>query len=125
MNRYKLNPEDIIKIGRITLRIRDIHFSNNKKSNSVLNESNITNIKEMNILKTEGELGNNINMDTNKKGYNSEKEKIKPIIMTKNSKKENNIFTKLEKKIIFVEYVIWKKKMKKTHYFNHVYAQAQ
>ena len=98
MNRYKLNPEDIIKIGRITLRIRDIHFSNNKKSNSFLNESNMTNIKEMNILKTEGELGNNINMDTNKKGYNSEKEKIKPIIMTKNSKKENNIFTKLEKK---------------------------
>ena len=31
MNRYKLNPGDIIKIGRITLRIRDIYFSNKKK----------------------------------------------------------------------------------------------
>ena len=100
MNRYKLNPEDIIKIGRITLRIRDIYFSNNKKNNSILNESNITNsnIKEMNILKTEGELANNINMKTNKKDNNLEKEKIKPIIMEKKSKKENNIFTKIEKK---------------------------
>ena len=103
MNRYKLNPEDIIKIGRITLRIRDIHFSNNKNNNSILNESNITNsnIKEMNNLKTEGDLANNTNMNNNKKdnkNNNSEKEKIKPIIMTKNSKKENNIFTKIEKK---------------------------
>ena len=27
MNRYKLNPGEIIKIGRITLRIRDMSFS--------------------------------------------------------------------------------------------------
>ena len=34
MNRYKLNPGDIIKIGRITLRIRDINFSSKKPNNS-------------------------------------------------------------------------------------------
>ena len=34
MNKYKLNSGDIIKIGRITLRIRDIHFSSNKTNNN-------------------------------------------------------------------------------------------
>ena len=60
-NKYKLNPGDILKIGRITLRIRDIYFSNKKDTSSLLNESNCTNIniKEMNTLKTEGEQLNN------------------------------------------------------------------
>ena len=31
MNRYKLNPGDIIRIGRINLRVRNIIISNNKK----------------------------------------------------------------------------------------------
>ena len=68
-NKYKLNPGDILKIGRITLRIRDIYFSNKKDTSSLLNESNCTNIniKEMNTLKTEGEpLNNNTNINPSK-----------------------------------------------------------
>ena len=104
-NKYKLNPGDILKIGRITLRIRDIYFSNKKDTSSLLNESNCTNIniKEMNTLKTEGEpLNNNTNINpskTNKPNNNSDpKEKIKNTGKAKNLKKESNIFTKLEKK---------------------------
>ena len=43
MNKYKLNPGEIIKIGRITMRIRDIVFEGKNKYNSnnsmLLNES--------------------------------------------------------------------------------------
>ena len=42
MNRYKLNPGEIVKIGRITMRIRDIKFK--KKNNQSLNNS--INIKD-------------------------------------------------------------------------------
>ena len=31
MNRYKLSPGEIVKIGRITMRIRDIKFKKNNK----------------------------------------------------------------------------------------------
>ena len=53
MNRYKLIPGDIIRIGRINLRIRDIKFSNSQKykdnNNTSLNESNNSNynLKQM------------------------------------------------------------------------------
>ena len=57
-----MNPGDIIKIGRITLRIRDIYFSNNKNINqTILNESINSNIKEINILKTDGDPLTNAN----------------------------------------------------------------
>ena len=105
-NRYKLSPGDIIKIGRITLRIRDIKFSNKNNNNSILNDSNNTNIKEMNTLKTEGEPIFNTKVNTAKKNNTNNnninkaldvKEKVKPILMKKSSKK-NDIFTKIEKK---------------------------
>ena len=35
MNIYKLNPGEIIKIGRITMRIRDIKFKNKEFNNSL------------------------------------------------------------------------------------------
>ena len=105
MNRYKLNPGDIIKIGRITLRIRDIYFSNKKINNTILNDSSCTNPdnKEMNVLKTEGEPLTNPNsskkINNNNININPDvKEKIKPISISKNKKNENNFFTKLEKK---------------------------
>ena len=44
MNKYKLNPGEIIKLGRITVRIRDIIFDGKNKYNlsdtSILNDSN-------------------------------------------------------------------------------------
>ena len=103
MNRYKLNSGDIIKIGRITLRIRDIYFSNKNSNSSALNDSNV-NIKIMNTLRTEGEPQENTNINPNKKNNvnisksSDLKEKIKTIANQKNLKKENSIFSKIEKK---------------------------
>ena len=60
MNKYKLNPGEIIKIGRITMRIRDIVFEGKNKYNSnnsmLLNESITSkkNLNEMQTLKTDG-----------------------------------------------------------------------
>ena len=107
MNRYKLNQGDIIKIGRITLRIRDIKLTTNNLNISALNDSNNSNtiIKEMNNLKTEGVGINIINIQTSKKKDNNKhknvgvKEKIKPISLVKNLKKnESIILTKILKK---------------------------
>ena len=102
-NKYKLNPGDIIKIGRITLRIRDIYFSNKKTNVSLLNESNCSkaNMKEMNTLKTEGDPISNTNIShdknhniNNNAGIKEKKKNFK----AKNSKQGTDVFTKLEKK---------------------------
>ena len=92
MNKYKLSSGDIIKIGRISLRIRDIHFSQN-------NDNNINDIKDMNTLRTEANNNISTRNYTSRKIerlYNTktrEKEyKIKQISLTK------NILEKIEKK---------------------------
>ena len=60
MNKYKLSPGEIIKLGRITMRVRDIIFAGKNKYNlndsSLLNESILSKINnnEMQTLKTEG-----------------------------------------------------------------------
>ena len=65
MNKYKLAPGDIIKIGRISLRIRDIHFSqdsskNNNKKEIFTNVENADfNLKDLNTLRTEANINNN------------------------------------------------------------------
>jgi len=111
MNRYKLNPGEIIRIGRITMRIRDIIFVD-KNSNKELNESYGTNynIKE---TQTEGvpvnpiDNLNSIRKDKNKNKINEiaitnlePKEKIQKINVIKNSKQRESIFSKVEKKNI-------------------------
>ena len=64
MNRYKLNPGEIIKIGRITMRIRDIKFkkkSNEKNSqdNNSINNKKEKGTKKMSRLETtESKLNN-------------------------------------------------------------------
>ena len=105
MNNYKINPGEIIKIGRITMRIRDIIFKS-KKANKPLNESFGTNynnnIKEMQTLKTEGlpyndTINNNENDRSNKKRQNSNTtEKI--YVKKSNKKNQKEIFAKIEKK---------------------------
>ena len=45
MNRYKLSPGEIVKIGRITMRIRDIKFKKNN-SNKKLEEKNKIEFKD-------------------------------------------------------------------------------
>ena len=119
MNRYKLNPGEIIRIGRITMRIRDIIFSdknnnNNNNNNKELNDSFGTNynIKE---TQTEGlPLNTNDNLNSNKKDKNKNKNRINEIAITniepqekvlklnviKNMNKRESIFSKVEKKNI-------------------------
>ena len=101
MNKYKLSSGDIIKIGRISLRIRDIHFSQNNDKNEINNnnDNNINDIKDMNTLRTEANNNISTRNYTSRKIdrlYNTktrEKEyKIKQISLTK------NILEKIEKK---------------------------
>ena len=97
LNRYKLNPGEILKIGRITMRIRDIIFANKNNNNKSLNESYGTNYnKEIQTLKTEGApytITNNNNKQNKEKNNLEKTERI--IIKKRKSQKE--IFTKLEK----------------------------
>ena len=93
MNKYQLNPGEIIKIGRITMRIRDIKFQNNKNNN--INNNNIetennNNKKIKNLETTERVL--NINKIISNNNDN--------IIRKKNMKKiaQKELFSKLEKK---------------------------
>ena len=114
MNRYKINPGEIIKIGRITMRIRDIRFCEKKKNinnATSLNDSNTSNfnIKEMQAMKTEGIQNNtldNVNYNKNKNKRNKDidskilepSEKIINVSKKKELKKNYSIFSKLEKK---------------------------
>ena len=107
MNRYKLNPGDIIRIGRINLRIRNIIISNRKKfkknnNNTSLNESKTSNynIKGMQAMRTEGITNNSFdNIKFNKNVNNKEKNSEKIINITKKKElKKNDVFSKIEKK---------------------------
>ena len=100
MNKYKLNSGDIIKIGRISLRIRDIHFSSNnnkenKDKNEVLSNSENAdfNIKDLNTLRTEANVGSR----------NYENKRVNFISQTKSKgmKQDSlskNLLNKIEKK---------------------------
>ena len=104
MNRYKLNPGEIVKIGRITMRIRDIKFKSKQYKNSA-NES--INSKE----KTpEEKLKNNEinNKEKNNENNNKKMTRLETTEAKLNNNKENekktmkkktqkDIFSKLEK----------------------------
>ena len=119
MNKYKLSQGEVIKLGRITMRIRDIIFEGKNKynmnENSLLNESIASkpNINELQTLKTDGgtlrllhhtrnksrkfrnKLKTLDNFDTIAGG----KENIKINVIRKNDIKKNlNLFSKIEKK---------------------------
>ena len=113
MNRYKLNPGEIIRIGRITMRIREIIFCDKSNGNQALNESNASiynNIKETQTMKTEGLNLNTLdNLNYNKDLIDKNKEKVngdldvkigknEKIIKVKINKKKDSIFEKVEKK---------------------------
>ena len=117
MNKYKLNPGEIIKIGRITMRIRDIVFEGKNKYNSnnsmLLNESITSkkNLNEMQTLKTDGG-GVTLLLGINKKNHKyrnikrtfekldtnvERKEKIS--VIKKNELKKNlDLYQRIEKK---------------------------
>ena len=116
MNRYKLTQGDIIRIGRITMRIRDIKFEDNKKdykfknknnNNTSLNDSNDSNLnaKDIEAMKTEGINNTYDNIKLNKKNKNKSlinkieaSEKIIDITQKKEIKNHYDIFSKIEKK---------------------------
>ena len=114
MNRYKITPGEIIRIGRITMRIRDVKFNKNKNKNNMnntsLNESDNSNYnsREVQALKTEGipvNTKDNIKNNKNNKNQNKEidtklieNEKIINITKKKELKKNLSIFSKVEKK---------------------------
>ena len=114
MNRYKINPGEIIKIGRITMRIRDVKFNNSKNKNNMnntsLNDSDNSNYNSRGVqaLRTEGipvNTKDNIKYNKNNKNLNKEidtklieNEKIINITKKKELKKNLSIFSKVEKK---------------------------
>ena len=89
-NRYKMSPGEVIKIGRITLRIRDIKFANNSTSTN----TQLKVFDDINTLKTEG----GINASDKTKPIIEGNNQKKPNIFAKNKNIENQIFSKLEKK---------------------------
>ena len=112
MNRYNINPGEIIKIGRITMRIRDIKFArkiknkDNNINNTFLEESNNSN-SNIQALKTEGIQNNYLYNLKNKNNNNKYKdidtkleasEKLINITKKKTNNKNYNIFSKVEKK---------------------------
>ena len=104
LNRYKLTPSEIIRIGRITMRIRDIIFDDKKKSLSESYNSN-NDLKELYTLRTEGspKIGDdNIiykkkEKNENKDINNKKPEKIKTM-KSLTIKRKESIFEKVEKK---------------------------
>ena len=103
MNKYKLAPGDIIKIGRISLRIRDIHFSqdsskNNNKKEIFTNVENADfNLKDLNTLRTEA----NINNNNSSRNYLSKQLNYLSHLKSKGMKQislTKNLLNKIEKK---------------------------
>ena len=117
MNKYKLNAGEIIKIGRITMRIRDIVFEGRNKYNSnisnILNDSINQNkyVKEMQTLKTDGG-GITLLLGINKKNHkfrnvkktfekletNVEKKEKFNVIKKNDLKKNLELYSRIEKK---------------------------
>ena len=91
MNRYKLNPGEIIKIGRITMRIRDIKFKKNN-SNKKLEEKNKIEFKDK--IFNENKKMTRLETTEDKTKYNEEYTKKKKVGKKKTQK---DIFSKLEK----------------------------
>ena len=92
INRYKLNPGEIVKIGRITMRIRDIKFKNTKKNSLTESKNKAKNEKENTNKKDNSYL---TRLDTTEKKLI---DKTSPIKMNLKKMTQKDIFSKLEKK---------------------------
>ena len=97
MNVYKLNPGEVVKIGRITMRIRDIKFKNKdfNHSLSVSMTKNKLDNDEVNLINNINENYKEITrLETSARKKGDKKNGIK-----KNLKKmkQKDIFSKLEK----------------------------
>ena len=97
MNRYKLNPGEIVKIGRITMRIRDIKFKDKYTSpNNTINEKDEKIGEKKNSKEKEDDNKKMTRLETTEgkltiNHHNKDKEKK----MKKKTQKD--IFSKLEK----------------------------
>ena len=119
MNRYKLNPGEIVKIGRITMRIRDIKFKtknlNKSLDNSLIINSNIINTNSNNLgIKKEKEKDNKkiTRLETTESKFN--KNEMNEKTKNKNSKKKNTkrYFFKIKKKKTKIKNKLLKKEKK-------------
>ena len=91
MNRYKLSPGEIIKIGRITMRIRDIKFKKKKKEK----KDNKENSNKNNNNKKEKGNKKITRLETTESKLNNNEEDFKKKSAKKKTQKD--IFSKLEK----------------------------
>lgn len=89
-NLFKLNEGDIIKIGKIIIRIRKIKFNKNKKNKKTANNSSdcLSSISSDNNLK---EIGTNLETNNNKNNNNSDDKSDDDLFLFKNNIKEDNI----------------------------------
>ena len=104
MNRYKLNPGEIVKIGRITMRIRDIKFKSKQYKNSAnesINSKEKTPEEKLKKNEINNKEKNNENnnkkmtrLETTEAKLNNNKENEKK---TMKKKTQKDIFSKLEK----------------------------
>ena len=97
MNRYKLSPGEIVKIGRITMRIRDIKFQKNNNKN--IEEKTSNNNKTIEEKNKEKEAYNKnkkmTRLETTEAKLNSNEEYSTKKTIKKKTQKD--IFSKLEK----------------------------
>ena len=90
MNRYKLSPGEIVKIGRITMRIRDIKFK--KNMNNKIEEKNKAELKDkLDDHKKMTRLETTEDKTKNNEEYAHTQKKVGK------KKTQKDIFTKLEK----------------------------
>ena len=86
MSKYKINQGDIIRIGRITTRIKNIFFSGSSNNNKIDKEKNLVEVQEQPKNKTNN---NSIIENTNSNKTNSKK------ILNKSSNKTNHKSNKI------------------------------
>ena len=83
MSKYKINQGDIIRIGRITTRIKNISFNGSQNNNN-----NINNVK--NLVEVQEQPKNKLNKNSTVENANSNTNNSKKILK-KNSQKSNKI----------------------------------
>ena len=125
MNMFKINEGDVLKIGKIIIRIRKIKFQSNKHNDKKINIdindnkyelSNSVTSEKISILKEIGanslfNFNNNINIQNTVKKQNEEEEKEKEILSI--NKTSNKKISSQKLNFITPEKIFFQEKQKK------------
>ena len=125
MNMFKINEGDVLKIGKIIIRIRKIEFQSNKHNDKKINIdindnkyelSNSATSEKISILKEIGanslfNFNNNINIQNTVKKQNEEEEKEKEILSI--NKTSNKKISSQKLNFITPEKIFFQEKQKK------------